>query len=223
MLPQTRGLICSPFSTAPLPLAGHPALASSHFFTRLTYAVLFLLRGLPHALGPLWGAGSPHPLSPISLPSLWAQWVPGSSKQASPQSWLPGAVSCGSSLSGLSDRGGPLLHDPLSVVRGSSPDLPHPGPGFFVSPRFSSTHTATLQLLSMTPPAGLSCLLCCVLPSQSPICCSTQFSRLCLGHTLLNSQAPPSSTCYRARLSSPPRSHSPCNLSCFHAYPRLTL
>ena len=138
-------------------------------------------------------------------------------------SWLPGAVSCGSSFSGLSDRGGPLLHHPLSVVRGSSPDLPHPGPGFFVSPGFSSTHTATLQLLSMTPPAGLSCLLCCVLPSQSPNRCSTQFSRLCLRHTLLNPQAPPFSTCYRARLSSPPRSHSPCNPSCFHADPRLTL
>ena len=34
--------------------------------------------------GPLWGAGSLHPLSPNSLPSLWAQWVPGSSEQASP-------------------------------------------------------------------------------------------------------------------------------------------
>jgi hypothetical protein len=43
-----------------------------------------------------------------------------------------------------------------------------------------------------------------VRPSKSPIHCSTQFSRLCLRHTLLNSQAPPSSTCYRARLSSPP-------------------
>jgi len=39
--------------------------------------------GLPHALGPLLGAGSPHPLSPSSLPSLWAQCVPGSSQQAS--------------------------------------------------------------------------------------------------------------------------------------------
>ena len=78
--------------------------------------------------GPLLGAGSPHPLSPSSLPSLWAQCVPGSSQQAS--SPLLGAVSRGSSLSGLSDRGGPLLHHPLSVVRGSSPDLPHPGPGF---------------------------------------------------------------------------------------------
>ena len=132
----------------------------SHFLTRLTCAVLFLLQGLPHALCPLCGAGSPHPLSPISLPSLWAQWVPGSSKQASPQSWLPGAVSCGSSVSGLSDRGGLLHHHPLSVVRDSSPDLPHPGPGFFVCPGFSSTHTATLPLLSVTPPAGLSCLLC---------------------------------------------------------------
>ena len=74
-------------------------------------------------------------------------------------SWLPGAVSCGSSLSGLSDRGGPLLHHPISVVRGSSPDLPHPGPCLLVSPGFSSTHTATLQLLSVTPLAGLSFLL----------------------------------------------------------------
>ena len=86
MNPQTRWLICSPFSTAPLPVAAHPALASSHlshFLTRLTCAVLFLLQGLPHALGPLWGAGSPHPLSPSSLPSLWPQYVPGSSHQAS--------------------------------------------------------------------------------------------------------------------------------------------
>ena len=141
MLPQTRGLICSPFSTAPLPLAAHPALASSHFFTRLTYAVLFLLRGLPHALGPLCGAGSPHPLSPSSLPSLWNSVFPDPLNKPPLLSWLPGAVSRGSSLSGLSDRGGPLLHHPLSVVRGSSPYLPHPGPGFFVSPGFSSTHT----------------------------------------------------------------------------------
>ena len=55
MLPQTRGLICSPFSTAPLPLAAHPALASSHFFIPLTCAVFFLLQGLPHALAHSWG------------------------------------------------------------------------------------------------------------------------------------------------------------------------
>ena len=86
MLPQTRGLMCSPFSTAPLPLAAHPALPSSplyHFLTCLPWPVLFLLQGLPHALGPLWGAGSPHVLSPSSLPSLCAQCVPGSSQQAS--------------------------------------------------------------------------------------------------------------------------------------------
>ena len=86
MNPQTRWLICSPFSTAPLPVAAHPALASSHlshFLTRLTCAVLFFLQGLPLALGPLWGAGSPHPLSPSSLLSLWPQYVPGSSQQAS--------------------------------------------------------------------------------------------------------------------------------------------
>ena len=85
--PSDPGFMCSPFSTAPLPVAAQPVLASSHlshFLTRLTCAVLFLLQGLPHALGPLWGAGSPHPLSPSSLPSLWPQYVPGSSQQASP-------------------------------------------------------------------------------------------------------------------------------------------
>ena len=99
--PSDPGFMCLPFSTAPLPVAAHHALASSHlshFLTRLTcavlillqglphrltYAVLFLLQGLPHALGPLWGAGSPHPLSPSFLPSLWAQCVPGSSQQVS--------------------------------------------------------------------------------------------------------------------------------------------
>ena len=58
MNPQTRWLICSPFSTASLPVAAHPALASSHlshFLTRLTCAVLILLQGHPDALGPLWG------------------------------------------------------------------------------------------------------------------------------------------------------------------------
>ena len=133
MLPQTRGLICSPFSTATLPRAAHPVLASSHlshFLTRLTCAVLFLLQGLAHALAHFGGQvlythslltpcrpsghnGFPDPLNkPPLLP------------------WLPGAVSCGSSVSGLSDRGGPLLHHPPSLVRGSSPDLPHPGPSF---------------------------------------------------------------------------------------------
>ena len=113
-------------------------------------------------------------------------------------SWLQG-----SQLSGLSDRGGPLLHHPLSVVRGGSPDLPHLGPDFR-SPGFSRAHTATVPLLSVTPPACLSCLLCCVLPSQCPIRFSTQFSRLCLKHPvtqclsympqppkLLSSQMPP--------------------------------
>ena len=86
--PSDLGFMCSPFSTAPLPVAAHPALASSHlshFRTRLTCAVLFFLQGLPLALGPLWGAGSPHPLSPSSLLSLWPQYVPGSSQQASPR------------------------------------------------------------------------------------------------------------------------------------------
>ena len=85
--PSDPGFMCSPFSTAPLPVAAHPALASSHlshFLTLLTCAVLFLLQGLPLALGPLWGAGSPHPLSPSSLLSHWPQYVPGSSQQASP-------------------------------------------------------------------------------------------------------------------------------------------
>ena len=79
--------LISCISTAPLPLAAHPALDSSHLshlLTRQTCAVLILLQGLPHALGPLWGAGSPHPLYPSSLPYLWAQCVPGSSQQASP-------------------------------------------------------------------------------------------------------------------------------------------
>ena len=111
MLPQTRGLICSPFSTAPLPLAAHPALASSHLshvLTRRTYAVLFLLQGLPHALCPLLGAGSPHPLSPSSLPSLWNSVFPDPLNKppllswlAGAVSWLAGAVSCRSSLSGV--------------------------------------------------------------------------------------------------------------------------
>ena len=85
--PSDLGFMCSPFYTAPLPVAAHPVLASSHlshFLTHLTCTVPFLLQGLPLALSPLWGAGSPHPLSPSSLPSLWPQYVPGSSQQASP-------------------------------------------------------------------------------------------------------------------------------------------
>ena len=104
-------------------------------------------------------------------------------------SWLPGTISCGSSLSGLSHRGGPLLHDPLSVVRGSSPDLPHPGPGFFVSPGFSSTHTATLQLLSVTPLAGLSFLLylCALL---SLLSAAQPSSAVSASHTLKHTVCP---------------------------------
>ena len=52
----------SPFSTAPLPVAAHPVLASSHlshFLTHLTCTVPFLLQGLPLALSPLCRAGSP--------------------------------------------------------------------------------------------------------------------------------------------------------------------
>ena len=123
-------------------------------------------------------------------------------------SWLPGPVSCCSSLSGLSDRGGPLLHHPLSVVRGGSPDLPHLGPDFR-SPGFSRAHTATVPLLSVSPPACLSCLLCCVLPSQCPIRCSTQFSHLCLRHTVTQWL----STCPSLQSSCPPKCPQ-CNLSC---------
>ena len=118
-------------------------------------------------------------------------------------SWLPG-----SSLSGLSHRGGPLLHHRLSVLRGSSPDLPHPGPAFR-SPGFSRAQTATVPLLSVTPPAGLSCLLCCVLPSQCPIRFSTQFSRLCLKHPVTQCLSTCPSLQSSCRLKCPQ-----CNLSC---------
>ena len=47
-----------------------------------------------------------------------------------------------------------------------------------ISPRRTQQHFSTL----CDPPAYLSCLLCCVLPSQCPIRCSTQFSHLCLRH-----------------------------------------
>ena len=43
------------------------------------------------------------------------------------------------------------------------------------------------QLLSVTLPAGLGCLFCCVLPSRLPTRCSTPFSRLCLSHTVTHS------------------------------------
>ena len=142
--PSDPGAHCSPFSTGTLPRAAHPVLASSHlshFFTRLTCAVLFLLQGLAHALAHFGGQVLyTHSLLTPCRPS-GHNGFPDPLNKPPLLSWLPGAVSCGSSLSGLSHRGGPLLHHPLSVFRDSSPDVPHPGPGFFVSPGFSSTHT----------------------------------------------------------------------------------
>ena len=142
------------------PILCWPLPTSSHFLTRLTCAVLFPLQGLPHALAHFGGQVlHTHSLLDPCRPS-GHNGFPDPLNKPPLLPWLPGAVSCGSSVSGLSDRGGLLHHHPLSVVRDSSPDLPHPGPGFFVCPGFSSTHTATLPLLSVTPPAGLSCLLC---------------------------------------------------------------
>ena len=67
----------------------------------------------------------------------------------------------------------------------------------------------------MTPPAGLSCLLCCVHPSQSPIRCSNQFSRLCLRHIVAHCL----STCPASKapiLPAPPSVTFPVPFRSFH-------
>ena len=67
----------------------------------------------------------------------------------------------------------------------------------------------------MTPPAGLRCLLCCVRPSQSPIRCSTQFSRLWLRHSVTHCP----STCPASKapiLPAPPSVTFPIPFRSFH-------